>query len=141
MRYPLLVAAVVIACVGCSKPSAPPVDAAELKTEEDKTLYALGSALGRNLASFDLTEAELDKVKAGLADAALHKEPKIVANEYFPKIQELQRSRAQAAAQVEQKAGDEFLTKAAAEKGAQKTASGLVYSVVTEGTGPVAAGN
>ena len=44
--------------------------------------------------------------------------------------------RVAAASEKEKKAGEEFLTKAATEQGAQKTASGLVYSVIKEGTGP-----
>ena len=32
----------------------------ELKTDDDKTLYALGLAMSRNLATFTLTPAELD---------------------------------------------------------------------------------
>ena len=136
MRYPILALAVAMTCVGCSKPAEPPVKTGELTTEEDKTLYALGSAIGRNLGSFDLTEAELEKVKVGFEDAALHKEPKLDATTYFPKIQELQNTRVAAASEKEKKAGEEFLTKAATEQGAQKTASGLVYSVIKEGTGP-----
>lgn len=134
MRHSLLAVAVAFACIGCSSPSTP-VGAAELKTEEDKTLYALGSAIGRNLASFDLTEAELEYVKQGIADAALEKEPKVDAGTYFPRIQELQNARVAAATELEKKAGEEYLAKAAAESGAQKTASGLVYSVMSEGSG------
>ena len=134
MRHSLLAVAVTLAIVGCSSPSAP-VGAAEPQTEEDKTLYALGAAIGRNVGSFDLTEAELEQVKAGFADAALHKEAKVDVQSYFPKIQELQEKRVTAAAEVEKKAGEEFLAKAAAEKDAKKTESGLVYSVITEGTG------
>ncbi|HEY5808351.1 MAG TPA: FKBP-type peptidyl-prolyl cis-trans isomerase [Povalibacter sp.] len=136
MRYSLLTLAVAVIFVGCSKPEAPPVNTGELKTEEDKTLYALGAAIGRNIESFNLSDAELDKVKAGLVDSATHKEPQVDVRTYLPKIQELQNARVAAASELEKKAGDEFLTKAAAEQGAQKTASGLVYKVVTEGTGP-----
>jgi len=137
MRYPILALAVAMTCVGCSKPAQQaPAATGELTTEEDKTLYALGSALGRNIASFDLSDAELEKVKVGLSDSALHKEPKLDASTYFPKIQELQNTRIAAASEKEKKAGEEFLNKAATEPGAQKTASGLVYSVVKEGTGP-----
>lgn len=135
MRYPLLAVAIAIVCTGCSKP-AEPVNTSELATEEDKTLYALGAAIGRNIASFDLSDAELDKVKDGLSDVALHKEPKLDASTYFPKIQELQNARVAAAGELEKKAGEEYLTKAGGEQGAQKTASGLVYKVITEGTGP-----
>lgn len=135
MRHIFLALTAVIVCAGCGS-AGTPATAAELNTEEDKTLYALGAAIGRNLAAFDLTEAELEKVKTGLGDVALHKEPKLDASTYFPKIQELQNARLAASSEVEKKMGDAFLTKAAAEKGAQKTASGLVYSVITEGTGP-----
>ena len=116
MRYPILALAVAMTCVGCSKPAQlPAATTGELTTEEDKTLYSLGSALGRNVASFDLTEAELEKVKVGFADAALHKDPKLDASTYFPKIQELQNTRIAAASEKEKKAGEEFLNKAATE--------------------------
>ena len=50
--------------------------APDLKTDEQKTLYALGIAISRNLVTFGLSEAELEIVKAGLTDGALQKEPK-----------------------------------------------------------------
>lgn len=136
MRYVFLALTAAVVCAGCGSAGTPPAKADELKTEEDKTLYALGAAIGRNLASFDLTEAELEKVKAGLGDVALHKEPKLDASTWFPKIQELQNARLTASSAIEKQAGEAYLAKAATEKGAQKTASGLVYSVITEGTGP-----
>src|SRR5438552_336872 len=40
----------------------------ELKTDEQKTLYALGLVIARNLASFNLTKADLEVVEAGIAD-------------------------------------------------------------------------
>lgn len=135
MRHIFLALTAVIVCAGCGSAGVP-AKAAELKTEEDKTLYALGAAIGRNLAAFDLTEAELEKVKAGLGDVALHKEPNLDASTYFPKIQELQNARLAASSEIEKKAGEALMAKAAAEKGALKTASGLVYSTITEGTGP-----
>jgi FKBP-type peptidyl-prolyl cis-trans isomerase FkpA len=107
----------------------------ELKTDEDKTFYALGLALGPQLAPFNLTAAELDLVKAGLSDAVLNKEKQVDLKAYMPKIQALAHGRASAAAAEEKKAGQAFLEKAAAEKGATKTASGLIYSVIKPGTG------
>jgi FKBP-type peptidyl-prolyl cis-trans isomerase len=53
----------------------------------------------------------------------------------MPKIQALQAAREASSADGEKKSGEAYLAKAAAEPGAQKTASGLVYSSVTEGTG------
>jgi FKBP-type peptidyl-prolyl cis-trans isomerase FkpA/FKBP-type peptidyl-prolyl cis-trans isomerase FklB len=107
----------------------------ELKSDEQKTLYALGLAMSRGLAGFSLSEAELELVKAGLADGVLNKERKVDLQTYMPRVQELQRTRMAAAAVGEKKAGQAFLEKAAGEKGATKTASGLIISAVKPGTG------
>lgn len=106
------------------------------QTEEQKTLYALGAAVARNLATFDLTEAELKDVQAGFADAALKKTIAVDVQTYIPKIQELQNKRVAAAAETEKKSGEAFLAKAATETGAKKTESGLVYSEIKAGSGP-----
>ena len=100
----------------------------ELKTEEQKTLYAIGVAVSQGLGGFNLTPAELELVKAGLTDGVLGKEKKVDLQAYGPKIQELQAQRQSAAAAVEKKAGQTFLDTAAAEKGATKTGSGLVMT-------------
>lgn len=112
-----------------------PAAAIELKTEDQKALYALGVALSRNLTSLNLTAAELEVVEAGLSDGTLNK-PKLVDSEqYLPKVQELMKTRMAAAAEVEKKAGNAFIEKAAAEKGAKKTASGVVYIETAPGKG------
>src|SRR5256712_12750595 len=54
---------------------------------------------------------------------------------YGPKTPALQTARAGAAAAVEKKMGQTSLDKAAAEKGATKTASGLVITTLKAGTG------
>jgi FKBP-type peptidyl-prolyl cis-trans isomerase FkpA len=107
----------------------------DLKTDEQKTLYALGLALSQSLSSFKLTDAELEVVKAGLTDGVLNREKKVEMETFGPKIQELARTRAAAAAVGEKKSSQGFLEKAAAEKGAIKTASGMVYSEITPGSG------
>ena len=107
----------------------------ELKTEEQKTLYAIGLIVSQNLAQFNLTPAELEIVKAGLTDAALKKDRKIDVQAYLPKIQEMQTARLSAVAATEKKASQAFLEKAAAEKGATKTPSGIVVTTIKPGTG------
>ena len=107
----------------------------ELKTDEDKTLYALGLAMSRNLATFTLTPAELDIVVAGLTDGVLNRPKKADLETYGPKIQQLAQARTAAAAATEKKAGQAYLEKAAKEKGAKKTASGLIYFETKAGTG------
>lgn len=107
----------------------------ELATEDDKTLYALGLALSRNLGTFNLTPAELEKVQQGLADGVLNRPSKVELETYSGKLQTMAKARAAAAAEVEKKAAAEFLEKAAAEKGAKKTPSGLIITELRPGTG------
>jgi len=109
--------------------------AADPKSDEDKTFYALGLAISQNLAAFGLSEAELDMVKAGLTDGVLGHPRKVDLPAYTPKLQELQRSRTAAVAAAERKTGEAFVAKAAGEKGATKTASGVVVTMLRPGTG------
>ena len=110
--------------------------AQQLQTDEQKTLYALGVAVSQNLSSFNLTEAELEMVKAGLTDGILHKAPQADLQTYGPKIQAWQSTRLSAAAAIEKKVGQAFLDKAAADQGATKTSSGLVITTLKPGAGP-----
>ena len=126
----LLFTAVVLAAATSARAAAP-----ELKTDEQKTLYALGLVMSQNLSSLRLTDAELDLVKAGLTDGVLNHQKKVDLETFGPKIQELAKARATAAAAEEKKSSQGFLEKAASAKGAIKTDSGLVYSEITPGTG------
>jgi len=110
--------------------------AQELKTDEQKTMYALGVAVSQSLSVFNLSEAELEMVKAGITDGLLRKAPKVDLQTYGPKIQALQQTRLGAAAAIEKKVGQAFLDKAAAEKGATKTPSGLIITTLKPGAGP-----
>lgn len=109
--------------------------AAELKTEDEKALYALGAAVATQISSFNLTPAELEVVKAGFTDAALDKKLAVTPTDYFPKLQELQQQRMAAAAVIEKKAGQAYIEKAASEKGATRTPSGIVMTTLRAGTG------
>jgi FKBP-type peptidyl-prolyl cis-trans isomerase FkpA len=126
----LVAIAVLVAAVPAASAAAP-----EPKTEEQKVIYAIGLALSNGVIPFGLTEAELEFVMAGLADGALNREKKVDLQTYGPKIQELQRARATVVAANEKKTGQAYLDKAAAEKGATKTASGLVITTLKAGTG------
>ena len=104
-----------------------PVAAQEVKTDQDKTLYALGVAL---------SPAELEMVKAGLTDGALGHPHKAEPREYMGKIQELHTARGAVVAAAEKKSGEAFLAKAAGEPGAKKLDSGVVITTLKPGTGP-----
>jgi len=130
MRRSLLAVMVVLAVAASARAAGP-----ELKTDDDKTLYALGLALARNVGTFNLSEKELDFVKAGLTDGVLNHKPQVDLDTFGSKIPQLAQARAAASATGEKKASEAFLTKAAAEKGATKTASGLIISEIKPGTG------
>jgi FKBP-type peptidyl-prolyl cis-trans isomerase FkpA/FKBP-type peptidyl-prolyl cis-trans isomerase FklB len=132
MRIPIVRSFVIVLAWAVTASAAGP----ELATEQQKVLYTLGIALARNLASFNLTPAELETVKAGLTDGVAGREPKVDPQVYGPKLQELQHQRMAAASDVEKKAGQAFRDKAAAEKGATKTASGLIITTLKPGNGP-----
>lgn len=108
--------------------------AAGLTTDDEKTIYAIGLSIQRQLGQFDLTPAEVEIVKRALSDGIAGK-PAVDLNEWGPKIQPLGQARAGRLAQTEKTASTAFLAKAAAEPGAVKTGSGLIYREVTAGTG------
>lgn len=106
-------------------------------TDDEKALYTMGVMLAENLLSFDLTDEELVMVRAGLTDGAKD-DSKIKPEDreaLVPRIMELQSKRLAAALDAEKASGAEFLAKAAAEAGAEKTESGIVFKSIKEGTG------
>lgn len=104
-------------------------------TEEQKTLYAVGVSVSRSLTVFDLTPAEFEYVKLGLTDAQTGKKNDVELSAYTGKIQELARTRRKISGEKQAGAGKDYLEKAAKEKGAVKTASGMVYTSISEGKG------
>jgi FKBP-type peptidyl-prolyl cis-trans isomerase FkpA len=107
----------------------------EPANDDQKTLYALGLAISQSLGPFTLSEAELDMVKNGMTDGVLKRPPKVELQTFGPKIQQLQQARASIVAESEKKAGAAFLAKAASEKGATKTESGIVITTLKPGSG------
>ncbi len=114
---------------------AQPAPAQTAMTDEHKTFYALGLALSQSLQGFGLTAEEFDIVKGGLADGILKRPPQVEVQEYMPKIQALQQARTAVVAAAEQKAGEAFITKAAAAPDVTKTESGLLLTTITAGEG------
>ena len=112
---------------------------AGLTTDDQKAIYAIGLSIARSLGQFDLSPAEMEIVKRALTDAAADK-PAIDINEWGPKIQPLAQARTTRLAEREKTASTAYLTKAAAEAGAVKTDTGLIYRELQAGAGasPVA---
>jgi FKBP-type peptidyl-prolyl cis-trans isomerase FkpA len=128
---------VVIACAlmlcACQKSAADgPI---KLETDEQKTLYALGVLMGKDISQFKLSPADIEFVRSGLSDGAAGKTPQVALETFGPKVRELAMARVGAAAQEEKAKGRTFLETAAKETGAVKTDTGLVFLSTTAGTG------
>jgi FKBP-type peptidyl-prolyl cis-trans isomerase FkpA len=103
-------------------------------SEDDKIVYAVGLSIYKNLGQLDLSPAEVEIVRKALADAVQGK-PAIDIDTYGPQINTLASARASRVATRTKASSAEYLTKAAAQPGATKSDSGLVYKELTPGTG------
>jgi FKBP-type peptidyl-prolyl cis-trans isomerase FkpA len=120
------------------KPSPAPSPAAAagtLATEEDKTLYALGLALGMNITDFSLSPRELEIVKRGLNDAASGATQEVDIKVYGPKVRDFAMAKSREKGAAEAAKAAVFVEQAMKEAGAVKTPSGMVYIEQTKGTG------
>lgn len=110
--------------------------------EKQKALYAFGALIAERtpVKAADFSEADLAEVVKGMKDAAAGKELAFKMEEFGPKVEQLLNEKQAAKAEAEKKKGTEFAAKAAKEKGAKKTASGLIFIDTQAGTGksPVA---
>ncbi|HKQ96246.1 MAG TPA: FKBP-type peptidyl-prolyl cis-trans isomerase [Candidatus Polarisedimenticolia bacterium] len=127
----VLLGLLIPACMGAGS-SAKPV---ELKTDDDKTMYALGLQIGGTLAPYGLTAAELEFVKKGFTDAAMGTKPEVDQATYGPKVRDIMQAHIAKKSEAEKTRSQAFLATAAKETGAQSLPSGLVYTEMTKGTG------
>ncbi|GEJ55867.1 FKBP-type peptidyl-prolyl cis-trans isomerase [Anaeromyxobacter diazotrophicus] len=105
------------------------------QSEDQKTLYAIGVLIGKQLDVFGLSPAEFAMVKQGLDDNAAGKKLAVEPEAYQPKINQLAQARMKITAEKQKEKSKAFLDQAAKEKGAQKSPSGLVYVPIHEGKG------
>ena len=122
------------ACVLAAALIAPAVFAADM-TEEQKTFYAVGAMLGMQAKTLDPAPADAEAIKKGFADTVSGGKSAVELETYGPKIQQLAQARRAVALEKAGAAGKEFAEKAAKETGAVKSASGLVYLSLKDGTG------
>jgi FKBP-type peptidyl-prolyl cis-trans isomerase FkpA/FKBP-type peptidyl-prolyl cis-trans isomerase FklB len=101
----------------------------------DAALHALGVLLSQQLTSFQLSEPEFRAVAAGFADGYHHPAAVKQAQTFVPQLQSLEQARVMVVARREEQAGRTYLNKVAGLPGAHKTATGLVYLPITQGTG------
>jgi len=116
-------------------------DASPLKTDKDKTSYAVGVAVGKSLKD-DGVEVDPNLVAQGIKDQLADGKLLISDDEFRALITAFQQAaNAKRAAMLaaladsNKKAGAAFLAENAKKDGVKTTASGLQYKVITEGTG------
>ena len=107
----------------------------EPKTEDQKAFYALGVSINNQLSVFNMSPEELKYVQQGMSDASAGKKLAIDPKASMQKLDELAKARMAKAAEKQKALAQPFLEKAATEKGAQKSASGLIYTEIKAGTG------
>jgi FKBP-type peptidyl-prolyl cis-trans isomerase FkpA len=117
-----------------------PFAASAQKTEEEKTLYAIGYVLGERLHSLELTKAQMKLVDQGFNDAKVGTKAKVDPRERQQQISEFAQHRSQEVAAKtagpNKEKGKAFADKAAKEPGAEKFPSGLVKKTLKPGNGP-----
>lgn len=130
--------AVAALTAGCRDNAEEPVDLTSL---ESRVSYAVGVSVGNNIkgADFEIDQASF---KAGLSDALAGAELKVSeedaqkAFEEFSQQQQAKEEAARAAAAAESASKSAaFLEEYAAREGVTKTATGLMYKVITAGEG------
>ncbi|HUJ85268.1 MAG TPA: FKBP-type peptidyl-prolyl cis-trans isomerase [Burkholderiales bacterium] len=104
-------------------------------TEQQKTLYAVGQVLARQVAVLELTPEELRAVEQGLSDGVRGAKSAVDMSVYGPKIRDLANERMAATAKKDAAAGRKLLARAEAEQGALKGEDGIVYRSLRDGTG------
>jgi FKBP-type peptidyl-prolyl cis-trans isomerase FkpA len=118
-----------------------PFAASAQKTEEEKTLYAIGYVLGERLHSLELTKAQMKLVDQGFNDAKVGTKAKVDPRERQQQISEFAQHRSQEVAAKtagpNKEKGKAFADKAAKEQGAEKFPSGLVKKTLKPGNGPM----
>ncbi len=144
-RKSVLVLLLAVAAVagGCQKKAAAPAAAASpatTMTEDEKAVYALGAAIGQQAAqsikALNLSPAELEIMKKGLGASLAGQTPEYTLEQYGQKLQARAEAHASTAAAGEKQKSAAFRDSAAAESGAIKTSSGLVFKTIKPGSGP-----
>ena len=110
--------------------------------ELDRLSYALGLSMGNNFRSSGIETINVQDFADGVAAVFYGSQPKMSYDEakaeiqkFFTELQAKQEASAKAMAEVNAKAGTEFLETNGKRAEVKTTPSGLQYEVLTEGTG------
>lgn len=117
--------------------------ATTLKSDKDKISYMIGYQIGSNFKR-DGLDVDLTMMQNGLKEALAGEPSPLTPDESQKLMQNLQKdlqakaeAKRKADAEKNVKAGNEYREKFAKESGVKKTADGLLYKVIKEGSGPM----
>ena len=111
----------------------------EARKGDDEILYAMGAILGKKASGFGLSAAELEKVRAGFADAASGEKLKLPEqdlDEWGPRVEAMLTRRGNPTITAEKERGNAFASAEAKQADAEVLPSGVVVRVVKAGDGP-----
>ncbi|MBD5182891.1 MAG: FKBP-type peptidyl-prolyl cis-trans isomerase [Bacteroidales bacterium] len=111
--------------------------------ELDRLSYALGLSMGHNFRASGIETINIQDFADGVASVFYGEAPKMTIDEakeevqkFFEGLQAKQMEQAKAMAEVNAKAGEQFLAENGKRVEVKTTPSGLQYEVLTEGNGP-----
>jgi FKBP-type peptidyl-prolyl cis-trans isomerase FkpA len=113
----------------------PTLSAAEDAVEDPDAFYFLGTAVGRSLQRYDLTDTEFAIVIQGLKDRVDGTERDLDEKVWGPKLQLIANARFAQKAENEKIESADFLIEQAKADGAEKKPSGLIITMTEEGSG------
>lgn len=110
--------------------------------ELDKISYALGLSMGNNFMASGIKEINVQDFADGVAAVFYGNQPKMtydeakeVIRQYFTEMEARQKEEASKLAEINEKAGKEFLEENGKRAEVKTTPSGLQYEVLKEGDG------
>lgn len=117
-----------------AKAEAPAKD--PFKSDADRVVYALGRALGRNVAPFGLSAAETKILTDGVRDQIADKKSPVDLGVYTQKINDLLRERMGAVSEKEKKKGRDYAAAFVKEAGVKEIPGGGWIKMLSAGGGP-----
>ncbi len=108
---------------------------AKPETDDDKTIYLIGSTFARQLGPLYLSDEEMAFVVQGLMDAHAGKAEELDPAVYRPKLRLLQEERTKKGLVIESERSAAYLVEQKQAPGAKVTGSGLIITEIEAGTG------
>jgi FKBP-type peptidyl-prolyl cis-trans isomerase len=139
----LATCAALLGIFGCNQPAVEDTTPVTLATSADTVSYLIGADIARSLKTVK-EEVVLSVVYAGMKDALADKEPRFppdreraVMEAFSKKMRDKQMAKSNAEGAANLEAAKKFLEENGKKEGVITTASGLQYSVIKEGDGPI----